>query len=53
MLALTDEQINDTAICQIFGKPLRHFIAANTYAHYADHLDDLQAYIAKIEAEHQ
>lgn len=47
---LSDEQINDAAICQIFGKPLRHFIAANTYGHYADHLDDLRAYVEGIRA---
>lgn len=46
---LSDQQINDAAICQIFGKPLRHFIAANTYGHYADHLDDLKAYIEEVE----
>lgn len=44
---LSDEQINDIAVSQIFGKPLRHFIAANTYGHYADHLDDLRAYVER------
>ena len=47
---LSDEQINDAAVCQIFGKPLRHFIAANTYGHYADHLDDLRAYVTRLGA---
>ena len=47
MKSLSDEQINDVAVCQIFGKPLRHFIAANTYGHYADHVDDLRAYVGR------
>ena len=45
---LDDDAINDAARYQIFGKPLRHFIAANTTVHYADHLADLRAYVERL-----
>ncbi len=48
---LSDCQINNTKVCQIFGKPLRHFIAANTFVHYADHVEDLKRYIARLQSE--
>ena len=47
---LSDAQVNDVACCQIFGKPLRHFIAANTFGNYADHLQDLKAYRSVIQS---
>ncbi len=45
LAGLSDKQINDTDICQFFGHPLRHFIAANTYRHYADHQEDLREFV--------
>ena len=45
---LSDRQINDVEVCQIFGHPVRYIIAANTTVHYADHLDDLRAYVDRL-----
>ena len=50
LAGLSDEQINDSAVCQIFGNPLRRFIVANTSQHYADHIDDLRAYVKRLGA---
>ncbi len=42
---MTDEEINDPEICDIRGLPLLAFLVGNTFAHYADHVDDLRAYV--------
>ena len=45
---LTDEEINDAEICDIRGMPLLNFLVGNTFAHYADHVDDLRAYVESL-----
>jgi len=45
--SLRDEQINDESQFAFYGKPLRHFIAANTYRHYGDHSERLRSYRAR------
>lgn len=45
---LTDEEINDTEVCNIRDMPLLYFLVGNTFAHYADHVDDLRAYIERL-----
>ncbi|MYD11591.1 MAG: ClbS/DfsB family four-helix bundle protein [Chloroflexi bacterium] len=45
---LTDDEINDAEVCDIRGMPLLNFIVGNTFAHYADHVDDLRAYIERL-----
>lgn len=42
---LTDDEINDPEVCNIREMPLLYFIVGNTFAHYADHVDDLRAYV--------
>ncbi len=44
LLRMTDEEINDAEVCDIRGMPLLYFLVGNTFAHYADHVDDLRAY---------
>ncbi len=48
---LTDEEINDTEVCNIRDMPLLYFLVGNTFAHYADHVDDLRAYIETLHRE--
>ena len=45
---LTDDEINDAEVCDIRGMPLLNFIVGNTFAHYADHIDDLRAYVERL-----
>ena len=45
---LTDDEINDAEVCDIRGMPLLYFIVGNTFAHYADHIDDLRAYVERL-----
>ena len=45
---LTDDEINDAEVCDIRGMPLLNFIVGNTFAHYADHVDDLRAFIERL-----
>ncbi len=45
---LTDDEINDAEVCDIRGMPLLVFIVGNTFAHYADHVDDLRAYVDSL-----
>ena len=47
---LSDEEINDAEVCDIRGMPLLYFLAGNTFAHYADHVDDLRAYVERLGA---
>lgn len=42
---LTDDEINDADVCDIRGMPLLNFLVGNTFAHYADHVEDLRAYV--------
>ena len=45
---LSDEDINDAEVCDIRGMPLLYFLVGNTFAHYADHVDDLRAYAESL-----
>ena len=45
---LSDEEINDAEVCDIRGMPLLYFLVGNTFAHYADHVDDLRAYVDSL-----
>ncbi len=45
---MTDEEINDPDVCNIRDMPLLYFLAGNTFVHYADHIDDLRAYVAEL-----
>lgn len=45
---LTDDEINDAEVCDIRGMPLLNFIVGNTFAHYADHVEDLRAYVERL-----
>ncbi len=47
---LSDEEINDAEVCDIRGMPLLYFLVGNTFAHYADHVDDLRAYVERLGA---
>ncbi len=42
---LDDDEINDAELVNIRDMPLLYFIVGNTFAHYADHVDDLRAYV--------
>ena len=44
LLRLTDEELNDAQVCNIRDMPLLYFLVGNTFAHYADHYDELAAY---------
>ena len=46
---MTDEEINDAEVCDIRGMPLLYFLVGNTFAHYADHVDDLRAYVEQLQ----
>ena len=46
---LTDDEINDAEVCNIRGMPLLYFIVGNTFAHYADHVDDLRTYVDRLQ----
>ena len=48
LMRLTDEEINDAEVCNIREMPLLYFLVGNTYAHYADHVDELQAYVGSL-----
>ena len=48
---LTDDEINDVEVCNIRDMPLLYFLVGNTFAHYADHVADLQAYVARLTRE--
>ena len=41
---MTDDEINDPEVCNIRDLPLLYFLVGNTFAHYADHVDELRAY---------
>ena len=45
---MTDEEINDADICDIRGMPLLYLLVGNTFAHYADHVDELRAYAESL-----
>lgn len=45
---LTDDEINDAEVCDIRGMPLLYFLVGNSFAHYADHVDDLRAYVERL-----
>ena len=45
---LTDDEINDAEVCNIRDMPLLYFLVGNTFAHYADHVDDLRAYAESL-----
>ncbi len=45
---MTDEEINDPTVCNIRDMPLLYFLAGNTFAHYADHVEDLRAYVDSL-----
>ena len=47
---LDDDEINDAAVCNIRDMPLLYFIVGNTFAHYADHVEDLRAYVERLDA---
>ncbi|MCY4145363.1 MAG: maleylpyruvate isomerase N-terminal domain-containing protein [Chloroflexi bacterium] len=51
LLRLSDEEINDATVCNIRDMPLLYFLAGNTFAHYADHFDQLQSYARRMRAE--
>ena len=44
LLRMTDEEINDAQVCNIRDMPLLYFLVGNTFAHYADHHEELKAY---------
>ena len=46
---LDDDEINDAAVCNIRDMPLLYFIVGNTFAHYADHVEDLRAYVEGLD----
>lgn len=45
---LDDDEINDAEVCNIREMPLLYFLVGNTFAHYADHVDDLRAYVDSL-----
>jgi uncharacterized protein (TIGR03083 family) len=45
---LDDDEINDASVCNIRDMPLLYFIVGNTFAHYADHLEDMRAYVESL-----
>ena len=45
---LDDEEINDAEVCNIRDMPLLYFIVGNTFAHYADHVEDMRAYVESM-----
>ncbi|MCY4466748.1 MAG: ClbS/DfsB family four-helix bundle protein [Chloroflexi bacterium] len=51
LLRLTDEEINDVEVCNIRDMPLLYFLVGNTFAHYADHVDQLQDYARRAREE--
>ncbi len=48
LMRLTDEEINDAEVCNIREMPLLYFLVGNTFAHYADHVDELRAYVGSL-----
>ena len=48
LMRLSDEEINDVEVCNIRDMPLLYFLVGNTFAHYADHLDELRAYVGSL-----
>ncbi|MCY4539531.1 MAG: ClbS/DfsB family four-helix bundle protein, partial [Chloroflexi bacterium] len=42
---MTDDEINDPEVCNIRDMPLLYFLVGNTFAHYADHVEELRAYV--------
>ena len=47
LLRMTDDEINDPEVCNIRDMPLLYFLVGNTFAHYADHVEELRAYVAE------
>lgn len=45
---LSDEQINDAALYTGMEIPPLYVIIGNTFGHYADHIDDLRAYVGRL-----
>ena len=45
---LADDEINDADVCDIREMPLLNFLVGNTFAHYADHVDDLRVYVDSL-----
>lgn len=45
---LTDEQINDASLYTGMEIPPLYVIIGNTFGHYADHIDDLRAYVERL-----
>ena len=45
---LDDEQINDPEVCNIRDMPILYFLVGNTFGHYADHVEDIRAYVERI-----
>ncbi|MCY4073481.1 MAG: ClbS/DfsB family four-helix bundle protein [Chloroflexi bacterium] len=45
---MTDDEINDPEVCNIRDMPLLYFLVGNTFAHYADHVHELRAYVAGL-----
>ena len=48
LMRITDDEINDAEVCNIRDMPLLYFLVGNTFAHYADHVDDLRAYVDSL-----
>ena len=48
LMRLSDEEINDAEVCNIREMPLLYFLVGNTFAHYADHADELRAYVGSM-----
>ncbi len=45
---LTDAQINDASLYTGMEIPPLYVIIGNTFGHYADHIDDLRAYVERL-----
>ena len=45
---VTDDEINDPELCNINGAALKLYIGGNTFVHYADHIDELAAYVKRM-----
>ena len=45
---MTDDEINDPELANIGGTALRLYIGGNTFVHYADHIDELTAYVKRL-----
>ncbi|MCY3572646.1 MAG: ClbS/DfsB family four-helix bundle protein [Chloroflexi bacterium] len=48
LLRLSDEELNDAELCNIREMPLLYFLVGNTFAHYADHVEELRAYVESL-----